>query len=444
MRRWRALSSGTLQSRIADYVCDLSFDQLPYEVIARTKAVLAHDLAVAVAGSKAPESLRALDFGRGAGGPGRSRVIGTGDELAAIDAAFVNAVMMRVLRQEDSIIPSFIHPGPVVISAAIATGEAAGTTGAELLTAIVAGYDVCGKLAGPAWTWNTSSRTPSHVFGAFGAAVAAAKLLGFDRTQTAAAVAYAGNLALMITVGFENHQYGLMVRNGMTAAFLGAAGAPVPPDALEGRHGFYESQLNGVPSDLETRFMTCGTEFEIMTSVLKPYPCSAINLVPTLLLQQLLAQHRIPRQAVRRVTVGRSRDLSIPRGQEYGPWSEATHTISSLPFALAAVLVDGAVTPERLYDPGNADVFESAKRVHLDLLSTTDLLHHVVEVTTSDGTTVTGEAAAEILRPPDPMDMLGRSGIAVIGSEKAQRLLRTIAELEAAASVRELTDHLVP
>jgi 2-methylcitrate dehydratase PrpD len=437
----------TLQNRIADYVCGLSFDQLPQEVVTRTKAVLAHDLAVAVAGSGAPESLRALEFGRASGGgagAGRSRVIGTGDELAAVDAAFVNAVMMRSLRQEDSVIPSFIHPGPIVIPAAIAIGESTGATGAELITAVVAGYDVCAKLAGPDWSWNTSRRTPSHVFGAFGAAVAAAKLLGCDRARTATAIAYAGNLAAMITLGFENHQYGVLARNGMTAAFLGAAGAPAPADALEGRHGFYESQLGGVPDDLESRFARCGVDFEIMTSVLKPHPCSAINLVPTMLLQRLLVEHGIAGQSVRRVTIRRSRDCGrVPGGHDHGPWPDASRTTSSLPFALAAVLVDGAVTVERLHDPGSTAILEHARRVHIDPLPTADLLHHVVELTTTDGATVAGEAAAEILRPPEPMRVLGPEGIAVIGTEKARRLFHAVFTLETAASVRDLTDQLI-
>jgi 2-methylcitrate dehydratase PrpD len=440
------VDTGTLQDRIAGYVCELSFEQLPREVVTRTKAVLSHDLAVAVAGSRAPESLRALAFALGGvGGAGRCRIIGTREERAPLEAAFANSVMMRALRQEDTALPSFIHPGAVVVPAALAVGEQVDATGADVITAIVAGYDVCTKLAGRDWTWNTSKRTPSHVFGAFAAAVAAAKLLGCDRHQLATAVAYAGNLAAVITNGFDNHQYGVLTRNGMTAAFLGEAGAPAPVDAIESEHGFCQAQLNGVPDDLESRLLGCGVHFEIMTSVLKPHPCTSINLVPTLLLQRMLTEHSIPGRAVRGVTVSRSMDTNgIPGIHDHGPWTNTMRTISSLPFALAAVLLDGVVTPERLHDSGNRHIFELAQRVRIDLLPTTDLLHHVVELTTVDGATITEEADAAILPSPNPLTVLGTAGTDVIGQDKAERLLAAIAELETAPSVRELTRYLVP
>ena len=106
------MSSGTLAARLADYVCGLSIDDIPDEVVAKAKDVVSHDLAVAVAGSGSTESAHALSFARGRGGrDGRSRVIGTADTFGPLDATLVNAVMMRTLRQEDSILPSFIHPG---------------------------------------------------------------------------------------------------------------------------------------------------------------------------------------------------------------------------------------------------------------------------------------------------------------------------------------------
>ncbi len=155
---------------------------------------------------------------------------------------------MRVLRQEDSILPSFIHPGPIVIAAALALGEANHLSGRQVISAIVAAYDVLGSLAGSGWTWEQCARTPSHVYGAFGAAAASARLMGLDTDQTARALAYAGNYGAMITHGFANHQYGILARNGMTAAELGRARAPYRHDALEGEYGFFAAQVGGLPS----------------------------------------------------------------------------------------------------------------------------------------------------------------------------------------------------
>jgi 2-methylcitrate dehydratase PrpD len=440
------VDTGTLAERLADYVCGLTYEDLPADVVTKAKDVIAHDLAIAVAGSRSSESAQALAFARGLGGsPGRARVIGTTESFGPLDATFVNAVMMRTLRQEDSILPSFIHPGPILIPAALAIADEAGATGADLVTALVGGYDVLGTLAGGDWSWNTGSRTSSHVFGAFGSAVVTARLLGCDRTQTAKAIGYAGNLGAMITYGFENHQYGLVARNGMTAAFLGEAGCPARPDALEGPYGFYAAQLRRMPDDLEQRMDDLGTRFEIMTSILKPHPSTAINLVPTRLLDELLAEHGIAGDDVATVVVSRSRQIDlVPTLHSTGPWESAVQTTSSLPFALAAVLLDGSVTAERLNRPDAPDILERARDIRIDLLDDPDLLRHSIELTTRTGTSVSGMADVGILRPPRPADLLGDDGIAAIGRPHAERLLQIVAELETCASVDELTECLIP
>jgi hypothetical protein len=80
------------------------------------------------------------------GSAGRSSVLAQPDPAAPIDAAFANAAMIRTLRQEDSLTPSGIHAGAVTVPVALAMGEHLGSTGREVITALVAGFDVCGKL----------------------------------------------------------------------------------------------------------------------------------------------------------------------------------------------------------------------------------------------------------------------------------------------------------
>jgi 2-methylcitrate dehydratase PrpD len=439
------VSTGTLADRLADHVCGLSYDDIPAEVVAKAKDVVAHDLAVAVAGSRSVESAHALAFARGRGGRrGRSRVIGTTETFAPLDATLVNAVMTRTLRQEDTILPSFIHPGPIVLPAALATADEAGATGPELITALVAGYDILATLAGGDWSWEVGARTSSHVYGAFGAAVVTARLLGCDREQTATAIRYAGNLGAMITYGFDNHQYGLVARNGMTAAFLGEARCPARGDALEGPYGFYQAQVRRMPADLEDRMADLGSRFAIMTSILKPHPCTAINLVPTLL-EQLLATHGIAGADVATVVAGRSRQIDlVPTLHAHGPWPGPTQATSSLPFALAAVLLDGTVTAERLNNPNGADVVERSRQIRIELSDDPDLLRHRIEVRTQDGTVVAGEADVGIVRPPLLADILGDEAVAAIGRQQADRLREVVARLHTLGSVHELTECLIP
>ena len=269
------------------------------------------------------------------------------------------------------------------------------------------------------------------MYGAFGAAVVAARLLGCDREQTVKAICYAGNLGAMITYGFDNHQYGVVARNGVTAAFLGEARCPARTDALEGPYGFYQAQVRRMPTDLGERMDSLGKRFEIMTSILKPHPCTAINLVPTRLLEQLLATHGIAGADVATVVVGRSRQIDlVPMLHAAGPWPSPTEATSSLPFALAAVLLDGTVTAERLNDLNGADIVGRSQQIRIDLSDDPDLLRHTVEVRTRSGITVKDSADVGILRPPRLADILSDEAVTAIGRTKSDELFKMVAELE--------------
>lgn len=395
---------GNVLGVLTDHVLGLGFDAIPDRVIRHTKAVISHQLAVSMLGCGTGEARRAVDFATSTGNSGRSTVIGRGTRLVPIDAAFANAVIMRSLRQEDSILPSFIHPGPVVIPPALALGEARELPGKEVIAAVVAAYNVLGALAGSEWTWEQCARTPSHVYGAFGAAAVSARLLGLDADQTGRALAYAGNSGAMITHGFENHQYGILARNGMTSAEFGRARAPYREDALEGPYGFFEAQVGGVRPGLEEDLEGIGRRWEIMTAVLKPYPCTAINVVPLTLVEELVRRVGLSADGVEQLTVRRSQDsFRVPGINDPDPHATEFGRISSLRFNLAVVLLSGSVTPESHRDPHLArEAARLAGIIRLEPTPSRDLLHHEVALTASDGRRFRTSGGAEVLPTPRP------------------------------------------
>ncbi len=427
------VSSGTLAARLADYVCGLSIDDIPDEVVAKAKDDRLPRPGGGcrrqrLDGERACAVVRTRPWRTGWPVPGdrhrrhvraARRHLGQRRHDAHAAAGGLDPAIVRS------------HPGPILLPAALAVADEVGASGADLITAVVAGYDILGTLAGGDWSWDVGARTSSHVYGAFGAAVVAARLLGCDREQTVKAICYAGNLGAMITYGFDNHQYGVVARNGVTAAFLGEARCPARTDALEGPYGFYQAQVRRMPTDLGERMDSLGKRFEIMTSILKPHPCTAINLVPTRLLEQLLATHGIAGADVATVVVGRSRQIDlVPMLHAAGPWPSPTEATSSLPFALAAVLLDGTVTAERLNDLNGADIVERSQQIRIDLSDDPDLLRHTVEVRTRSGITVKDSADVGILRPPRLADILSDEAVTAIGRTKSDELFKMVAELE--------------
>ncbi len=430
-----------LCERLASYVRGLTYERLPAEAVARLKGVMLHDLVVGIAGSDSEEVERAMaliesDFGA----PGRCTVIRHARRASPIDAAFANAVMMRTLRQEDTLIPAGIHAGVLTIPVALALAEHLGRSGREVITAAIAGYDVAAVLE--ACSPETRAvRTASHEYGAFAAATTAARLLECDEEQIAGAIAHAGNLGAMINAGFEDHQYGILVRSGMLAAHLGRARAPWPRDALEGTPGFFAVQVGRVPRDFSP-VDELGVRHAVLGAALKPYPGAHANSVAITLVKGLVVEHRLLVDDVAHVVVHRPAESNDAMKLWKGPFATRSDATSSVPFAVAVVLMDGDYTRdsiERFDDPATLAV---AGRVDVDTNIDSESFFHRVDVHLRDGTVFTVEGDERLIASTDPMAIVRFHRSTAIDEAGVRRLAETIERLEMLSSVAELVAQL--
>lgn len=437
----RTTGARSLCERLATYACGLTYERLAAEAVARLKGVILHDVVVGVVGSGTDEVARAMaliesDFGA----PGRCTVIRHGRRASPIDAAFANAVMMRTLRQEDTLIPAGIHAGVLTIPVALALGEHLGRSGREVITAVMAGYDVAAALE--ACSPDTRVvRTASHVYGAFAAATTAAKLLGLDDEQTAGAIAHAGNLGAMINAGFEDHQYGILVRNGMLAAHLGRSRAPWPRDALEGTPGFFAVQVGAVPRDFAP-VDELGARHAVLGSALKPYPGAHTNSVAITLAKGLVAKHRIRPVDVARVIVHRRAESNDASKLSKGPFATRLLATSSLPFAVGATLMDGDYTLDRLDGYDDPAILRMTERIDVDTSVQADTYYHRPDVQLRDGSVHSVEGDEGLIASTDPMAIVRFNRSAAIDEAGVRRLAATIDRLDALDSLAELTAEL--
>ena len=431
----------TLCERLASYACGLTYERLPAEAVARLKGVMLHDIVVGVAGSRTDEVARAMDLIESDfGASGRCTVIRHARRASPIDAAFANAVMMRTLRQEDTLIPAGIHAGVLTIPVALALGEHLGRSGREVITAVMAGYDVAAALEACS-PQTRAIRTASHVYGAFAAATTAAKLLDLDEEQTAGAIAHAGNLGAMINSGFEDHMYGILVRNGMLAAHLGRSRAPWPSDALEGTPGFFAVQVGAVPRDF-TPVDEIGARPAVLGSALKPYPGAHTNSVAIVLAKGLVAKHRIRPADVAHVIVHRRAESNDASKLSKGPFATRLLATSSLPFAVGATLMDGDYTLDRLDAYDDPAILRMTERIDVDTSVHADTYYHRLEVHLRDGAAHSVEGDEGIIAVTDPMAIIRFNRSAAIDEAGVKRLAATIDRLDSLASLEELTAQL--
>lgn len=210
-------------------------------------------LGCAASGAVSPQG---LGFGRWLAlqAPGPCATL-AGRRADAAAAAAYHGALGSALEMDDIHRSSILHPGPVVIPAAWA---AAGphASGARLLGAIGAGYEVMirvGRALGPSHyrMWHTTATA-----GSFGAAAAAAAMLGLDAQATAQALALAGTRAGGLwqvrhesSLGKSWHMAGA-ARDGLAAAQLAAAGLTGPLGILDGPSGWFAATAPAADASL--------------------------------------------------------------------------------------------------------------------------------------------------------------------------------------------------
>ncbi len=143
------MSETPLAARLGEFVANLKFEDLPSSVVDKAKALLNHAVTVAMASTEAVPAvdarravLRAEGLGSQRVGAGQGATVWVdGSRATRVGAVFANAVAIAMRNQCDSY-HMLTHPGVLIVPAGIAVAEGEGRNGRELLTALVAGYEV--------------------------------------------------------------------------------------------------------------------------------------------------------------------------------------------------------------------------------------------------------------------------------------------------------------
>lgn len=157
----------------------------------------------------------------------------------------LNAALGNIMEMDDLHRTSILHPGPVIVPAAIAVAEKAGASGEELLDAIVRGYEVTIRIGRALGTSHYKYFHNTSTCGSFGAAAAAASLLKLDHAQTVSALANAGSrtggLWQMRHEACEtkSSHNAMAAQTGVQSALLAASGVRGPTQLLEGPQGLF-------------------------------------------------------------------------------------------------------------------------------------------------------------------------------------------------------------
>jgi 2-methylcitrate dehydratase PrpD len=206
----------------------------------------------AVAGAASPQA--AILQKRASGGT--CHVI-TGHKAEASEAALINGALGNVLEMDDVHREAILHPGPVVIPAALAAAETVNASTDEFLAGIIKGYEAMIRVGRATGTGHYAFWHNTATCGPFGAAAAAASIFNLTDEQTVWLLANAGSLAGGLwqmrheDVMTKQLHAGRAAQSGLVAAELARDGFTGPASLLDGPQGFFAALCpDGAPDEV--------------------------------------------------------------------------------------------------------------------------------------------------------------------------------------------------
>ena len=384
--------------QLVSYAAELKFEDIPGEVVQQTKRMIVDSIGCALGAYDSEPSQIARTLAGTVSSTRPATVLGSGQKTSPEMAAFANGVMIRYLDFNDGYTGQNVgHPSDN-LAAVLPMAEIAGASGRDVITATVLAYEVFCRICDAE---SIISRGFDYVtMGVMSSGIAAAKLLGLSREQSAQTLnlSIAPNLALHQTrVGEVSMWKGCAhpnaSRNSVFAALLAEQGLTGPSPIFEGRDGYFRV-VTGTPFNLEP-FGGKGGEFKIMESSIKHFPLGLYS--QTVVEAALDVRNQLPHlDNIAQIHVKTlSRAIEIMAGDEE-KWRPANRETAdhSIPFKVGVALVHGGVEKHHFDEKYLRDeaLLELVQKVKVSVLKEADrrvpeALLSMVEVETSDGKT---------------------------------------------------------
>lgn len=269
-----------ITGQLAKYMADARLQKLPPEVALAAKHRILDSLGAIVSGARLRAGEMAIRYSRLQGGTPEAFVLATDLKTTAVNAALANGMFGHADETDDFEPVTKSHPGCSVVSAALAIAEREGSSGEELLRAVVLGYDLCCRFLlalGPDLV-RGGHRSAEGTSSTMGAVAAAASLAKLDQTGMRYALSYAAQQVSGIWSWPRDAEHvekafdfaGMGARNGVTAALMVQTGFTGVWDVLEGEHNV----LNALsPSPQPSEMLAgLGNRFFVTETAIKPYP----------------------------------------------------------------------------------------------------------------------------------------------------------------------------
>lgn len=337
---------------VVEFILGTEAAQIPEDVKVISRRCFVDGAGLMVAGSTDHSGRIVQAYAKEIGGEPEARIIGTDMTVPAHTAAFANGVAAHAMDYDDTQLSSYpdriyglmTHPTSPVLAASLAMAELLGSTGEELLTAFMIGFEVECKVA--------ECIKPEHyikgfhstgTIGAIGAAAASAKLLGLDEAQLrfCLGIVCSESAGLRANFGTMTKPFhsGRAAENGVVAARLAAGGFTSDPGIFDGEWGFM--QIMGGGCDPEYLVGELGDPWSAVDPgvSIKPYPSGSLSHPSMDAMRDLILEHDIKPEQVKQVRLGTTTRVLQPLRYD-NPQNELEAKFS-MKYSLGILLLNG-------------------------------------------------------------------------------------------------------
>lgn len=447
---------------LADFCEGLTLKDLPEDVVERAKVTILDAIASAYACHQTEPVRITTDVARQfVSNHNQATVWVKGYKTNYIFAAVNNSMLIHNMIHDDTNQSHRGHAGNLIVSTVLAIAEARQKSGADILPAIVMGYEAMGRIAAPAVAYSVGRGFRSTAnYGPFGVATAAGKILGLSAEELSQAISCAASYAMGLLEPFNvgsmewRFQNSVVIMGGVMAALYAQQGLKSAQTALQGDAGLFSAFCGkDVKDDIFSALMeestTLGKEYDISRTIYKPYSTCAYNQIGCNIALNIIEKHSITPDMLKEIVVKVSPDNKEYPGVEYhGPFETIDWALLSKPFMLGAAVITKDLQVEtylnRLNDP---EILEIAGMVRLVADKNFGALDTEIQFITKDGQVFKGDLnmvnLADLMLVRDSV-IKKFHGLAeqFIDSSKIDEIADMVFNLEKLNNISELTQKL--
>ena len=442
---------------LAQFAAALRYEDIPREAVECIKLSVLDSIGCCLFGATLPWTRKVAALAESEGARPVASLMGMGRKSSVALAVLVNSTAGHAFELDDIHKESIVHPGSLAMPVAMAYAEAAGgASGRDVITAMIAGYEV-GTRVGSAATMSLFLRGfhPQGTSGAFVAAATAGRMLKLDAGQMQHALGIVGSQA----GGLMAAQEGAMVKrfhsgragqSGVYSAELARRGFTGITDVLEAHYGGYLSTYSDKPNP-QRLTAGLGTVWETVNVGYKPH--ASVTSIHTALdaLADIMREHKLKADDITEVDAGLSHMTHVHCAWEYKAQG-VTAAQMNLYYGLAVIALDGMAfvdqyREDRLHDPQILG-FIKRVRAHVDpeIEGMGAAFRHAARVTvkTRDGRTLKREilhrrgSPENPLKPADVEYKFRNVARACLSQPHTDRVMKLVAALETLDSTAEL------